>query len=195
MSINNIIKKIKKYLPIIFIIALLLFVILIYILCPEKVSRIIFLSILAISLTIRFIMEILAKKDYLKIDIKDKKTILKKIYKKLDLDKTNNIIAIYTKDENIVSNTKKLFPGSKKEKQKNTYSILLPDVELKTLLSYLKNNDPDRIIIHQFMLKDKDNPKSINRKLSICIDKQLFIKFPKNSITKEEKQKLKEDLS
>lgn len=195
MNISNIKRIIKKNIPIIFAIALLIFVILIYIIFPEKVSRIIYLSILAISLTLRFFIELLAKKDYLKIDIKDKKTILKKIYKKLDLDKTNNIIAIYTKDENIVSNTKKLFPGSKEEKQKNTYSILLPEVELKTLLSYLKNNNPDRIIIHQFMLKDKDNPKSINRKLSICIDKQLFIKFPKNSITKDEKQKLKEDLS
>jgi len=195
MSISNIKRIIKKNLLTIFIIALLIFVLLIYILCSEKVSKIIYLSILAISLTIRFFIELLAKKDYLKLDIQDKKTILKKLYKVLDLDKTNNIIAIYTKDEKIVSNTKKLFPGSKEDKQKNTYSILLPEVELKTLLSYLKNNNPDRIIIHQFMLKDKDNPKSINRKLSICIDKQLFIKFPKNSITKEEKQKLKEDLS
>lgn len=195
MSLSNIKKFLNRYFIFIFLFIVLLVTILIYVLLPTNIAITVYISIFAIAIILRIIVEILSKSNQIKIKIKDKKNTIIKLYKIFDLENTNTIVAINTKDEIILSRAKKLFPGSRETKRKDEYSILLPKVTLKTIKLFLRDNDPERIIIHQFNYHTIDKPNSVKHSLSICIDNELIIKYNKKQFTKEEIKKIKEELN
>lgn len=194
MNLNSIKRFLNKYFIFIFLFIVLLVTILIYVLLPTNITITVYISIFAISLVLRLIIEILSNLNQIIINIDNKKDIIKKLYELFDLENTSTIVAINTRDELVLSRAKKLFPGSRETKQKDVYSILLPKVTLKTVLLFLKDNDPERIIIHQFNKTLEDKPKSVGHTLSICIDKKLIIRYSKNTFTKEEINNIKEEL-
>lgn len=194
MNLNKIKRFFNKYFIFIFLLIVLLITILIHILLPTNIAIIVYLSIFAISLVLRLIVEILSNLNQIKINIDNKKDIVKKLYELFNLENTSTIVAINTRNELVLSRAKKLFPGSRETKQKDIYSILLPKVTLKTILLFLKDNDPERIIIHQFNKTLEDKPKSVGHTLSICIDDKLIIRYSKNTFTKEEIIKIREEL-
>lgn len=194
MNLNKIKRFFNKYFIFIFLLIVLLITTLIYIILPTNIAIIVYISIFAISLVLRLIVEILSNLNQIKINIDNKKDTIKKLYELFNLENTSTIVAINTRNELVLSRAKKLFPGSRETKQKDIYSILLPKVTLKTILLFLKDNDPERIIIHQFNKTLENKPKSVGHTLSICIDDKLIIRYSKNTFTKEEILKIKEEL-
>lgn len=195
MSLNNIKRFLNKYFVFIFLFIVLLVTVLIYVLLPKNIALTVYISVFTISVILRLIIEVLSKSNQIKIKIKDKMNTIVKLYEIFDLENTNTIVAINTKDEKILSRAKKLFPGSRETKRKDEYSIMLPKVTTKTIKLFLKDNDPERIIIHQFNYQSIDNPNSVKHSLSICIDNELIIKYNQKQFTKEEMKKIKEELN
>ena len=103
MSLNNIKKFLNKYFIFIFLFIVLLVTVLIYVLLPTNIAITVYISIFAISIILRIIVEILSKSNQIKIKIKDKKNTIIKLYEIFDLENTNTIVAINTKDETILS--------------------------------------------------------------------------------------------
>lgn len=195
MSSSNIKKFLNKYFIFIFLFIVLLVTVLIHVILPANIAMTVYISILAITIILRIIVEILSKSNQIKIKIKDKKNTIIKLYEIFDLENNTTIVAINTKDEIILSRAKELFPGSRETKRKDEYSILLPKVTLKTIKLFLRDNDPERIIIHQFNYHTIDKPNSVTHSFSICIDNELIIKYNKKQFTKEEIKKIKEELN
>lgn len=195
MKSNKIKKIFEKYFPFILIILFVVITIVIYIYLPKVIAAKVFITLFIISIALRIIIEILSKTNQIKLSINNKIDTIKELYNLFNLEKSNTIVAINTTDEKVLARAKKLFPGSRETKQKDIYSILLPKVTLKAILLFLKDNDPDRIIIHQFNKQIDNKLKSINRSISICIDEILIIQYSKNTFTKEEIKDIKEKLS
>lgn len=194
MNLNKIKNFLKKYSVYIFIILVFLITIVIYSILPTEISSKVFFTIFFISIILRIVVEILSRANQITIPIDNKTNTIKKVYELFDLESTRTIVAINTKDEKVLTRAKKLFPGSRENKRKDLYSILLPTVTLKTLVLFLKDNEPERIIIHQFNKALENKPQSVGRSLSICIDNKLIIQYSKNTFTKEEIKNIKEQL-
>lgn len=194
MNISKIKIFIKKYLPLIVIIIIMTILSIICAIVPKDISFYIFLIVFIVSIVLRIILEIISKRRRIKIPISDKTSTIIKLYELFNLENTNTLVVINTKEESIVNNAKKLFPGSRENNHKGTYSIMLPTNNLKTIKLFLENNSPERIIIHQFVTKIEDNSKRINHTLSICIDKYLIVQYRKDIFSKEEIKNIKKKL-
>lgn len=194
MNLNKIKNFFNKYFVFIFLFIVILVMVLIYILLPLDMVFNVYLTIFAISLVLRFIIELLSISNQIKIPIKDKKETLKKVYELFDLENTNTLIAINTRNEKVLNRAKKLFPGSRESKQKDVYSIMLPQATLDKVLLFLRDNNPERIIIHQFNNPSPNKVKTMTHSVSICIDEKLIIKYNQKQYKKEEIKKIKEEL-
>ncbi len=190
MSLSNIKKFLNKHLPLILIIVVIVATLIVSITCSTETSLKIFITVFIITIIFRIIISIVSKSNQITINIKDKTNTLVKLYEIFDLENINTIVAINTKDETILKNAKKLFPGSKEQKQKDLYSIMLPKASIKNLKLFLKDNDPERIIIHNFK-KYKDKTET----LSMCLDEKLIIQYNKSSYTKEQIKEIKDKLT
>lgn len=194
MNLNKIKNFFNKYFVFIFLFIVILIMVLIYILVPLDIVFNVYLIIFTISVVLRFIIELLSISNQIKIPIENKKETLKKVYELFELENTNTLVAINTRDEKIINRAKKLFPGSRESKQKDVYSLMLPQATLKNLILFLRDNNPERIIIHQFNTPNPNKIKSMTHSISICIDNKLIIKYNQKKYKKEEIKKIKEEL-
>lgn len=126
------------------------------------------------------------------LPITNKMDTIEKIYNIFNLEKTNTIVFINTKDEELLKKTQDFFKGSNKINHKKNYSLILPKVTIKDLKKYYESNDPELLIIHQFA--NKTEQKNALHTLSICIEKELILSFDKEHFTKEEINKIEKEL-
>lgn len=194
MNLNKIKNFFNKYFVFIILFIVILVIALIYILVPLDTAFNIYLTIFTISIALRFIIELLSLSNQIKMPIEDKKDTVKKVYELFDLENTNTLVAINTREEKVLNRAKKLFPGSRESKQKDVYSLMLPQATLEKILLLLRDNNPERIIIHQFNNPSPNKVKTMTHSVSICIDEKLIIKYNKKQYKKEEIKKIKEEL-
>ena len=192
MKLNKLKKIINKNFPIIFIIVFLVIVFLINIIFPKKISNIIFIIIFIICILIRIIGEIIYRSKQIRMKIDNKIDTLKKLYKKFNIENETSIVVLITKHEDIIKDLEDKKLPSSITKQKNEYSILIPNIKLKDILSLVKDHNLEKIIIH-LATKTKDE-KTKNKSASMYIGEKLIIQFNKNTYTKEEIKKIKEEL-
>lgn len=192
MNLSKIKRLAKKNLPIIFVVIAIIIVIIINLIFPKNISKIIFLSIFAITIVIRIIIEIIYITKRIRRPINNKIDTIKEVYKLFDLENDSTVVAISTKDENIAKEAKKQFPISSITKHKKIYNVLIPNAKSKNIIEFIKNQEPERIIIHHAKKPAEGNDKG--RSISICIDKNLTIRFNKNTYTKEEIQDIREKI-
>lgn len=190
MNSSNIKRQIKRFLPLVLLFIVIILVLVVSITCTKETSFKIFITVFIISIVSKTILNIVSKSNQIVLSIKDKISTIKVLYELIDLENINTIVAINTKDDELVEKAKKEFPGSKEHKQKDLYSIMLPKANEKKLTKFLKDNEVERIIIHSFT-KDKDKTNS----LSICIDNKLIIQYSKDLLTKEQISTIKDKIS
>ena len=190
MNLSNMKRLLKKYYPVLLIFIVVILIIVVSINSSKETSFKIFITLFIASVVFRVILGIISKSNQVIFPIKNKVDAINAVYDVIDFEDMSTIVVINTKNEDILENAKKLFPGAQEQKQKDLYSVMLPKANDKNLTAFLKKNDVERIIIHSFK-KDENKTNTI----SICIDKKLIIQYSKNLLEKNEINSLKNKIS
>lgn len=193
MTLTNLKKIFLKHLPLILGVLLIFIVIIVDIFLSKKAMIILTLIFLLLIIIGNIVLRLISKAYERKIPIKDKITTLEKLYEIFNLEKTNTLVFVNTKNEDIVEKTVKYFKEAKPVEHKKNYSIILPRVKLTDLKKYYKKVEPELLIFHQFATIEEGKKKATHS-MSACIEKKLIIRFDKNTFTKEEVKEIVEEL-
>lgn len=194
MNTNKNNQFVTKILPNLLAIVFFTIILIICLLQPGKITNIICSIIIILCIVIRIALGIIRNRNRIKIPIKDKKTALVEIYKTFELENKKTIVTINTKDEKVLEEARKIFPGSKEHPYKDSTNMLLKDATIKGLKELLKKNEPDKIHIHRFNIDLDSKDKNVVCGLAVYIDKHLLIQYRKGLITKEQKRLLIEKI-
>lgn len=192
MTLTNIKKFFLHHLPIIIGIFLIIIFIIANIFLSKKAMLIFTLIFLILIIIANIVLRIISKAYEVKIPLKDKITTLEKLYEIFNLEKTNTLVFVNTKSEEIVHKTTDYFKAAKPVEHKKNYSIILPRVKLADLKKYYKKVEPELLIFHQFATLEEGKKKATHS-MSACIEKKLIIRFAKNTFTKDEVKEIIEE--
>lgn len=192
MTLTNIKKFFLKHLPLILCIILITIVVLVDIFLPKKAMLILTLVFILLIIVGNVVLRYISKAYEIKIPLKDKISTLEKLYEIFNLEKTNTLVFVNTKNNDIVDKTTKYFKEAKPVEHKKNYSIILPRVKLTELKKYYKKVEPELLIFHQFATIE-EGKKRATHSMSACIEKKLIIRFDKNTFTKEEVKEIVEE--
>lgn len=192
MTLTNIKKFFIKHLPLILCILLIIVLIIVDVFLPKKAMIILTLIFLFLIIVGNIALRFISKAYERKIPIKDKITTLEKLYEIFNLEKTNTLVFVNTRNEDIVEKTVKYFKEAKPVEHKKNYSIILPRVKLTDLKKYYKKVEPELLIFHQFATLEEGKKKATHS-MSACIEKKLIIRFDKNTFTKEKVKEIIEE--
>ena len=179
--------RIKSLIPLFIFILVILITILLCIFASPTLTLLVCIILLILSTIGKYIVFKLGKTASIRLNIDDKVKTLKSVYKAFNLQNHNTIVAINTKDYELIKKAKNEFPGSNETKNpKGLYSLMLPKAPLKELSKFIETYNPEYLLLHNFSTIEVNNKKGRTHTVSICIEKDLTIKYSKKSFTQEE---------